>query len=450
MVVDLYKAVDSYKKRIKKFAEKPVLKLKGGKELKIRPENVKLTLGYMKHKEDYLKNVNGQSKEAKCRYYKTLLKELSYINNILYWFNDWDLRKITEKEISQVYNDLESDKLRTFRGKTVAELSKKDYYSKFMKNGFFEFFGKDKIAREVILRKYHEEPEVRFFELNDLKKMVTHAQRIEHRLMLWLMFDTGIEIQAILQLEKKDFTREYDNETKTHYWMVHVRKEISKKFRSRRDLYIHFQETNRLLEEYLPKIEDTDSLFNFGPRNAYKIVKELSAKLNIKVKPSNDPVNLRDFRSSMATYFLGMAKWSTDEVKARLGHKPSSRVIDRYVSYLGLNQEKKRKQAVELDFSNYKRQYEEAQETIRKLKVGQDEIKSRLSTDNSELREQIEKLRDGYDEMQGLLNSMTKNPVILEKMAEEIIKKELHQQLGQLLTQDPKRLKEFIARQEGF
>ena len=41
----------------------------------------------------------------------------------------------------------------------------------------------------------------------------------------------------------------------------------------------------------------------------------------------------------MSCYLLKQG-WTTDEIKNRLGHKPSSRVIDKYVSYFALDSKK--------------------------------------------------------------------------------------------------------------
>ena len=60
-------------------------------------------------------------------------------------------------------------------------------------------------------------------------------------------------------------------------------------------------------------------------------VKKADVKTN-----TNENVTWKDFRSSMACDLL-KKKWNTDDIRSRLGHKPSSRMIDKYVNYLCLD-----------------------------------------------------------------------------------------------------------------
>ena len=58
--------------------------------------------------------------------------------------------------------------------------------------------------------------------------------------------------------------------------------------------------------------------------------------------PGNDMIRWKDLRSGMACHLLKQG-WTTDEVNFRLGHKPSSREIDVYVSYLAVDRRKPKK-----------------------------------------------------------------------------------------------------------
>ena len=66
-----------------------------------------------------------------------------------------------------------------------------------------------------------------------------------------------------------------------------------------------------------------------------------TARSGLEVKPS-----WKDLRSSMACDLLKKG-WSRDEINARLGHRPSSRIIDRYINYLAIDRKKPKKKIYE-------------------------------------------------------------------------------------------------------
>ena len=103
-------------------------------------------------------------------------------------------------------------------------------------------------------------------------------------------------------------------------------------------------------------------------------------------KLSNDLIKTKDFRSSCATYFLKQG-WTTDDIKGRLGHKPSSKVIDKYVSYLGLSQRKLKRKAAELDLSNYQKKYKHLEESHRYLQDQLSQLNAKL--DKSEKADKV-------------------------------------------------------------
>lgn len=383
--MNIYKI--NFEKRIKRLSKKKEVSY-NNKTTKFREENVRIAIDYLRHKEEYSQNVNGYTEDAQKRYYKTLDKKFTYIQNVLVWFNKWPLKELTDENIKAVYDKLQKNELTSLRGTFLSENSKKDYYSKVFKNGFFAYINKHDIARKIILRKFKTNKEVRFFEIETLKQISNSLRYNDHKLLVWLLFDTGLEINAALNLIKKDFSIE-KSESGDNYFMLHVRDEISKKGRSTRNIFIFHNETNILLKEIIQNIGDNDKLFNFGYRNAYKIISETSKELNLKLKTHNEHIVPKDFRSSMATYFLKEG-WTTDEIKARLGHNVSSSVINSYVSYLGLDQKLNLKKKEEKDLTNFKEKYEKIAAQNRK---SNEELK-KVKNDLELLKELIYKNRE--------------------------------------------------------
>lgn len=368
MTQDLYNHIKKYQNRFQKLKEQKVLRVGTGnnvKDIKLNLNNRDLVVKWLEYKKAELENSNGYEKNSQVRYCKTLYKEMTtYMSNILYWFNDKDLQDITEKDIKDIYIGIEQGKLKTIKGKSdLSFKTKKDYYGRVFKSGFFKFIGKDEMAKKVIKRKFNEATEVRFFDLDTLRVITDNAARNAHRLAFWLLFDTGMEVMALCQLKKSNF--EWIQQDK--YYMLHIPKEISKKSRKRRDIYIHFNETNELLKSYLETLKDTDNLFKFKPPALYHALKSVVDKYQLKTKPENKSITIKDFRSSMSTYFLQLDGWTTDDIKARLGHAPSSTEIDKYVNYLGINQKKQRKQAEQATIKDLEAQYKKMEESLRHM-----------------------------------------------------------------------------------
>jgi integrase len=373
---DVYNIQARYEKVKEKFIQTGTVKTHEG-VIEIRPENKKLALAWMEFKEQELSDIYGTSADARIRNAKTLYKQFTtYLSNVLYWFNHLDLKQLTENDLLTVYRNLEKKKLLSVQGKELSDITLKDIYMRVFKNGFFKFIHKDDIAHAIIKRKVASTQEVRFFELDTLKQITNAAELKSHRLAYWLLFDVGLEVSALVQLRKSNFELK-KSKNDEEYYIVHVPKEISKKGRRVRNNFVSFTETNQLLKNYLEKLRDSDLLFNFEPHGIYRALMRLNEKYDFRVKPTGDQVSIKDFRSSCATHLLKQG-WTTDEVKARLGHAPSSDEIDKYVNYLGLHQERRREQDVKIDFNNYKEKYEESTEHIRKLEAHQEIINRQM------------------------------------------------------------------------
>lgn len=347
------------------------------KGFKINPVNLKYVLDYIDNREKYLQNINGYSEVAKIRYSKTLNKELAYCKNILVWLNDIDIKKISKERIKKLYEGIETGKITGLNNKPIADSTKEDYYRMF-KGGLFAFLGINKYAKEIILRKFRDDQEVEFFRIETFIQIVKKAKLRSHKLLLWLMFDTGIEIGAILQLKKVHFTKSSNGDT----YIVHVPNSISKKVRSKRDIFVLHPETNELLEASLEEKQDNDFIFGFMVKNVERIVRDIVIKYGYKTEPGNKRITPKHFRSSCACYLL-LRGWSTDKIKYRLGHKPSSSVIDRYVNYLAINQEEDIKESKVLDLENYRELYRNIQNQNVKL---QEELKSTRESNARQLK----------------------------------------------------------------
>lgn len=363
MVLDLSKGKKYFHNRLKRLKNNTPITANNTKIL-LKSNNVSLALKYLQKRQKYLENLRGYEPHEEYRYYSTLNKEFTYVQNALYWFNKWNLEKIQHKEIEEIYVKLEKGELKSINGIIPSNSTKKDYYSKVFRNGFFKEIGLGQIATQVIKRKHDIQQDVRFFTIEDLKSMVSVAKFEDHKLLMWLLFDTGIEIKAALLLQKNDFS--HINDETGQYYRLHIKPEIAKYKRARRDIEIWHDETNKILTSYLANLEENEYLFKFGYKNAYKYITLYAQQKKIKTKPNNDTIKVKDFRSSCATYFLGLNNWNSDDIKQRLGHNLSSPMIDRYASYLGKNTKVKRQEKIATDIEGYKDKISELEKNTRK------------------------------------------------------------------------------------
>jgi len=121
----------------------------------------------------------------------------------------------------------------------------------------------------------------------------------------------------------------------------------------------------------------------------------------------------------MACYLL-KNDWSIDEVKRRLGHKPSSYVIDKYVNYLAIDRHKPKKKIYQNNLQKVVDDLEEIKKreqlSSRRIERLQEENKLMLEAikkgnkEDAELNPEFVKL---FDQLQ---KEMTKQKKIIEEI----------------------------------
>ena len=306
-------------------------------------ENKNLYRKFLELQEYKLKRINNLKQlDEGC--YKTLTNYVYTLRNVNTWFKNKSLNKITKEDIKQVYDDLEDGKLIGSSGKIIT--STRDYCGKLFKSKLFEIAGKKELAQEVMqFYSPSEKREVRFFDEQTFKKIANFTQNIEQRLLCWLAWDFGENIFTLLQLQKKDFVRRIDEETKEPEYLLIFPQHKIKRSRTARSEPTLYKETTDLLDAVLPTLKDEDRIFNFEYRNAVRFLKQVKEAISAKTLQGHF-VTWKDFRSSMACNLLDIG-WTTDEIKSRLGHKPSSDVLDMYVSYKALNKRVSKKKVEE-------------------------------------------------------------------------------------------------------
>lgn len=316
----------------------------------INKENRDIFREFFEYQEYKLKRVNALSKLDNATY-KTLYRYILMFKNVNKWFENKSLKKITKEDIKRVYDGLEDGDIKNYLGEPIK--SREDYYNKIFRSKPFHLAGKDDLAREVI--EYHRpnHKEVRFITEEDFKKIVDNAYKPLHRLLLWLAWDIGENINALLELKKSDFYKQNNPHTKEPEYRVNLRKDTLKRSRKARSEITNYSETVQLIDQILKDKLETDVLFDFDYRNAKKIIDRAVSRAKTKCIPNGEKVTWKDLRSGMACHLL-KSGWNTDEVNARLGHRPSSDEIDKYVNFLAIDRHtpKKKIQQFEMEKLN--------------------------------------------------------------------------------------------------
>ena len=338
-------------------------------------KNRKLFKEFFEYEEYKLKRMNGLDKLDEATY-NTLGGYVQKLGNVNKWFKNKPWKELTKEDIKKVYDALEDGKIKNKMGQKIGDL--KGYYGKIFKSKPFELAGKTEIVNEVMeFYKRNDKQEVRFIEQETFKKIASVVIKPEHKFLIWLSFDIGENINTLIQLKKGDFFRQINPNTKEAEYVVNLPKDKLKRTRQTRSEITNFKETVEFADIIFQNLKDDELPFKFGYRQAKKFLDRAVKITNAKCIPKGQPVTWKDLRSSMACYLL-KSSWSLDEVNARLGHKPSSREIDKYINFLAIKRHDTKKKLYDNDVRRLADEIEERKkmESLQtgRIKNQQDEI----------------------------------------------------------------------------
>lgn len=312
---------------------------------------------FFEYEEYKLRRKNHLSElDAGC--IKTLNAYMQRLRNVNKWFTNKPFADLTEADIRRVYDGLEDGTIMTRDGKRFKDRS--SYYSKIFKSKIFAMVGKAETAKLVIEFSTPNELEVRYVLEEGVRRIFTYAFTREHRLLLWLAFDIGENVGSLLQLVKEDFTRQISTATSEPEYRVQLRRAILKRTRTARSELTLYRETVQLLDEHLDSLAPGALLFQLGYRAAVKFLRRAAASAQITCQPSGLRVTWKDLRSGMACDLLRKG-WSRDEINARLGHKPSSKEIDKYINFFAMDCHQPKAKAHQFEISKLSEQLAQSQ-----------------------------------------------------------------------------------------
>ena len=333
--------------------------------------------------------------------YKTLLAYLTRLRTVNNWFNNKPWIYLTKKDIKQVYDNLEEGRIISRFGTPIKD--KATYYKQILRSKPFELAGKKELVKRVMeFYSQTSKEEVRFITEETFRKLVDTVIKIEHKAFLWIAWDIGENCNSLLQIKVGDFTRQVNEDTNEAEYLVNLRKEILKRSRTPRSEFTNYKENVYFLDLVLKSKKPEEFVFNFGYRMAKKIIERAMKLTGARCNPTGQNVTLKDLRSSMACDLLRKG-WTTDEVNCRLGHKPSSHEIDKYVNFLAMDRRKPKKKIFDNALQKIQ---EELEESKQREKLTTERLK-RQSEESQDIKHQLHLIMERFGRLTKQVQELT-------------------------------------------
>lgn len=350
---------------------------------KINPKNREVMKEFFEIQEYRLKRLRDLA-ELDFGNYRTLYFFIGKLKKINSWFKNKSWVDLTENDIRGVIDDLEDAKIKTEKGTRFSDRS--SYYD-LMKGRLFDLVDKSHFAKKMIKAyslkgRDDGENDVRFITEENFKKIVDCAITPKQRCLMWLAFDIGENIASLLSLKRSDFVKQINEDTNEEEYLVYLKHNLKRKRKKRGEL-TNYSETVKFLDIVLKenkkskpkmvynralkkcvdvtKLYDEDAVFKIGYKTAERFLLSAVKKANVRCEPNGEIVTWKDLRSSMACDLL-KKEWTTDEINSRLGHAPSSRVIDKYVTFLALKGRSPKKKIHEGQIKELKKELKDQKE----------------------------------------------------------------------------------------
>ena len=383
----------------------------------IRPENREIFRRFFEYEEYKLQRQNDlRELDEPC--YKTLYLYVYRLRKVNDWFGNKPWPQLTREDIKRVYDDLEDGRLRNQMGQPYK--STEHYYDKVLKAKPFELAGKAQLAREVIQFPKRRRLTVRYVTDDGFRTLVSVLSKPHHLLLFWLAWDIGENINALLQLQKRDFTRAIDPNTKEPEYLVNFPRAKIKRSRQERTEPTLYPETVRYCDMVLAELADDDHVFAFGYRQALKLIHNAGRMTGVRCMPNDERVRWKDLRSGMACHLLSMG-WQPHEVNLRLGHTPNSNRLNSYINHLAIDRHGPKKRLYESQLQTLQEELKKAKERER-LSRGHaqphNDGNRAINAQNQSLRAELANTKAEVEELAELVRDvLSKLPAAEDQMA---------------------------------
>lgn len=334
MKVDVYK----FKTRYEKWKEEAV---KEGIR-KLTKSNSNILIKYIMDMEEG-SNTAKVSKKGGRSYARlcNLSQRLSQIFRMLQERGIKDIRKVTEKQITRFFSDMDKGGIKTTKGKTYKSVEDylkvfKAFWHWWMKVNRKKGRGIPDITEDIGVDT--NKPKFVYISKEDLDKLLPFFTK-EEQVMLLFMWDSIIRAPTeLMSLTAGDI---YEKEGEI--W-VNVPDEVSKTFGRTYNLLYCGESLQKYIKE--KKLSPEDHLFDFSPPFFNRKLKRAAEQLfgDDKPHPKSDPyknLNLYDFRHSGTVHLRLLAKENPDLVSLdairHRGGWTDFKMLNYYTQFLGMD-----------------------------------------------------------------------------------------------------------------
>ena len=368
-------------------------------------ENRDVFRRFFEHEEYKLQRQNDlRQLDESC--YKTLYVYIYRFRKVNSWFGGKPWTELTREDIKAVYDGLEDGKILNQKGQPFR--STEHYYNKVLKSKPFELAGKAQLARDVIQFPKRRRRSVRYVTSDGFRQLVSVLTKPQHLLLFWLAWDIGENIDALLQLQKKQFARSTDPHTKEPEYLVNLPEAKIKRSRQTRTEPTLYPETVRYCDMVLPQLADDDHVFAFGYRQALKLIHNAGWKSGVTCLPDGERIRWKDLRSGMACHLLSMG-WQPHEVNIRLGHTPNSDRLNDYINYLAIDRHRPKRKLYQSQLQSLQEELRESRERERLSRVNvlrHTEKKDVSGAENQSMRAELAEAKVRVEELAEMVRTV--------------------------------------------
>jgi integrase len=207
-----------------------------------------------------------------------------------------DFNKITDKEATKFYQDLQENKIKRINGMPYSQ-STKDEFVKTLKRFLGWSWGRNSIQYKKSIswmKEDYKTSDKKAITLKECESIVQNEKELRNKCLFKLLFDSGARIEEALNIKISDL-KVVDNGQK--YFLLHLRGTKTPEANRTIAIPLSTKELNLWLKKH-PTRNDNDYLFPIRYDNARKIIKIMSKKvLNFYLKP-------HELRHSSATHYI--------------------------------------------------------------------------------------------------------------------------------------------------
>jgi len=207
-----------------------------------------------------------------------------------------DLNKITEKQATQFYKDLQENKILR-QNKTPYSIVSKDEYIKTLKRYLGWCWGRDSKKYYACIRWMKEDykkSDKKAITLKQAEEILKKEKDVRNKCLFMFLFDSGARIEEALNVTIQDLKAVNGN---SNYFMVHLRGTKTEEADRTIPIPLTTKYLNRWLKKHPTKKEE-DFLFPIMYDNARRIVRVMSKEvIGEIIKP-------HELRHSSATHYI--------------------------------------------------------------------------------------------------------------------------------------------------